>query len=59
MLYGYDLNAPVPYLMFKNNWGTFWARGGYYKVAIGELSNRNRGHCLIAQTSYNVMPVIN
>lgn len=44
--------------MFKNNWGYSWGNRGYYKVTIGELSNKNLGHCLIAETTFNVIPII-
>lgn len=55
---GYDLNAPVPYFLLKNAWGTEWGEGGYYKFAIGELSESNYGMCNIANSSFNIIPVI-
>ena len=58
LLYGYNFNTDIPYLMFKNNWGTGWGEEGYYKVSIGELTNENHGHCLIAHTPYNTMPIV-
>ena len=58
LLYGYNLKAPIPYLLFKNNWGNVWGNNGYYKVAIGDLEEGNNGHCLIAGTQYNTMPLV-
>lgn len=58
LVYGYNFNAPTPYLMFKNNWGTDFGMMGYYNVAIGELTDSNYGLCLIANTPYNTMPII-
>ncbi len=58
LLYGYNLNAPEPYLMFKNNWGTAWGNSGHYKVAIGDLNSSNMGKCLLANTPYNVIPLL-
>ena len=58
LLYGYDLTADVPYLLFKNNWGTEWGINGYYKVKIGKLDNTNKGVCLIADTKFNTMPLL-
>ena len=58
LVYGYDLNAEKPYFLLKNNWGTGWGDAGYYKVAIGPLTSSNMGYCLLAQTKYNVLPVL-
>ena len=58
LLYGYNLKAAKPYLLFKNNWGTGWGNSGYYKVEIGSLNDSNMGHCLIANTPYNTMPLL-
>ena len=58
LLYGYNFNTEVPYLMFKNNWGSFWGDYGHYKVEIGDLENSNFGKCLVANTPYNVMPIV-
>ena len=44
--------------MLKNNWGLDWGESGYYKLSIGNLSNTNPGICLIAETKYNVIPII-
>jgi cathepsin L len=56
VLIGYKLTGDRKYLYFKNGWGTNWGESGYYKVQLGEISNRNRGHCMIAATSYNSIP---
>ncbi len=58
LLYGYNLKSKVPYLLFKNNWGRNWGDRGYYKVALGDLTAGNPGHCLIANTPYNTMPLL-
>ncbi len=58
LLYGYDLTAPEPYFLFKNNWGTKWGEKGYYKVKIGEISDENDGLCLIGSTKYNTFPIL-
>lgn len=58
LLYGYDFNAETPYMLFKNNWGTAWGDEGYYKVTIGNLEDDNFGHCLIANTPFNTMPIV-
>ncbi len=58
LLYGYNLKAPKPYLLFKNNWGTIWGNSGYYKVELGDLNDSNMGHCLLANTPYNTMPLL-
>jgi len=58
MIYGYDLTAEKPYFLLKNNWGTGWGDNGYYKMAIGPLTSSNMGYCLLAQTRYNVLPVL-
>lgn len=59
LVYGYNFNAKEPYLLLKNNWGKKWGKKGYYKMAIGDLENRNYGLCLVANTPYNVMPIVN
>lgn len=58
LVYGYDLTADKPYFLLKNNWGTGWGDSGFYKVAIGPLNSSNMGYCLLAQTKYNVLPVL-
>ena len=45
-------------MLFKNNWGTGWGEWGYYKVEIGSLTDNNFGLCLLANTPYNVMPIV-
>jgi len=57
-LVGYDLNAPVPYMLFKNGWGDLWGEQGFYKMKIGELSLKNKGVCQVAGTPFNVVPEI-
>lgn len=58
LLYGYNFNTPRPYMLFKNNWGYGWGEEGFYKVEIGSLTDNNYGHCLVANTPYNVMPIV-
>ena len=55
---GYSLTADIPYITFKNSWGNDWGDKGYFKVAIGTISNTAKGLCLIASTRFNVSPVI-
>lgn len=45
LVVGYDLEAEVPYFLLKNAWGVEWGEEGYYKIAIGELSDSNLGLC--------------
>lgn len=59
LLYGYNLESSKPYFLLKNGWGKNWGDDGHYKVSIGPLNSMNMGHCLIAQTRYNVIPVLN
>lgn len=44
-LVGFDLDSPVPFLEAKNAWGSNWGEQGFYRIPIGELSDRNRGFC--------------
>lgn len=54
LAYGYNLNAPVPYIMVKNSWGASWGDGGFFKIKIGPLSHSNGGLCQIANHEYNL-----
>ena len=56
VLIGYKLTGKNKYLLFKNGWGTNWGNSGFYKVQLGDLSNRSQGHCMIAATRYNSIP---
>lgn len=58
LLVGYKLTGSQKYLLFKNGWGTDWGERGYYKVQLGRISSRNYGHCLIASTIYNSIPIM-
>ena len=53
---GYDLDAPVPYIRFKNAWGPAWGEDGYYNLSIGSLTSTNQGTCLLASHKMNVSP---
>jgi C1A family cysteine protease len=53
---GYDLDAPVPYIKFKNAWADDWGSDGFFKLAIGPLTFDNKGTCLIANHDLNVAP---
>lgn len=54
MAVGYDLQAEIPYILIQNSWGGVWGEDGYYKIAIGDLSENGKGLCLIANTPFNV-----
>lgn len=58
MIYGYNLDTEKPYFLLKNNWGEGWGEEGFYKMAIGSLTSDNMGYCLLAQTRYNVLPIL-
>ena len=58
LVYGYNLDARKPYFLLKNGWGSFWGDRGHYKMSIGPLNNRNKGHCYLAETRYNVLPIL-
>lgn len=58
LLYGYNLESSKPYFMLKNNWGPNWGDNGHYKIAIGKLDNSNLGYCMMAETPYNVLPIL-
>lgn len=58
LLYGYNLESKKPYFLLKNGWGDNWGDNGHYRMSIGPLNNNNKGYCLIAETSYNVLPVL-
>ena len=55
---GYDLDDKIPYIKIKNSWGPEWGQQGFYKLAIGELSNKNLGSCNIAIGEYTFVPVL-
>lgn len=42
---GYNLKAPTPFFELKNAWGSSWGEQGYYRMAIGPLTNENPGLC--------------
>ena len=58
LLVGYNLQAQIPYFILKNAWTKDWGLNGYYYMAIGELSDKNEGKCLLAATDYNSFPII-
>lgn len=59
IVYGYNLDSSKPHFLLKNNWGTGWGEAGHYRISIGTLSDTNTGRCSMAQTMYNVLPVLN
>jgi KDEL-tailed cysteine endopeptidase len=52
----YDLDTPIPYIKFKNAWAEDWGDQGFFKLAIGPLTFKNKGICLIANHDLNVAP---
>lgn len=55
---GYDISGPVPYIKVKNEWGTGWGMGGYYKISLGELTRSSQGICGMFSHSGTVVPTI-
>lgn len=55
---GYNLDTEIPYIVLKNSWGGNWGDKGFYKMAIGKISNSDHGICLMASTHFNVYPVM-
>jgi C1A family cysteine protease len=53
---GYDLDAPVPFINFKNAWADDWGEGGYIRMAIGPLTYANKGTCQLVNHDLNVIP---
>ena len=49
LVFGYDLEAPVPYLLAKNGWGKDWGEDGYVKIAITDKQDM----CMIHSTPFN------
>ena len=47
---GHDLVAPLPYVKFKNSWGTGWGDNGYFKMKIHEKVSTN-GTCNMTKYS--------
>jgi C1A family cysteine protease len=58
VLIGYSMLGARKYLYFKNGWGENWGERGFYKVKMGDLNNKNKSHCLLASTKYNVIPIL-
>ena len=54
----YDLTAEVPYILFKNSWGSDWGDKGYFKMAIGALNPNSQGFCLVAATDFQLSAVL-
>jgi C1A family cysteine protease len=53
---GYDLDAPIPYINFKNSWADDWGEQGYIRIAIGKLNYANKGICQLADHDLNLIP---
>jgi len=58
LVIGYDIDAPEPYLILKNAWGTGWGEGGFYRMKINSFDKRSKGTCRVAGTGFNVVPVV-
>jgi C1A family cysteine protease len=58
LLVGYNLVGRKKWLYFKNGWGMDWGERGFYKVQLTSLQSKNQGHCLVAGTTYNSIPLI-
>ena len=58
LLVGYNLVGRKKFLYFKNGWGRRWGESGFYKVQIHSLRPRSKGHCLVAATKFNSIPLL-
>lgn len=58
IIIGYNLDAPIPYFELKNSWSEQWGESGYYQLAIGPIGWSQKGLCLIAETPFNVVPLV-
>lgn len=58
LLVGYNLVGRRKFLYFKNGWGRKWGELGYYKVQIHSLNPKSKGHCLVAATKFNSIPLL-
>lgn len=55
---GYDLSGPIPYIKCKNEWGSGWGMGGYYKIALGDITRSSKGICGMFTHGGNVVPTL-
>lgn len=58
VIIGYNMDAPIPYFEMRNSWGDDWGDKGYFKMKMGQVSDRNRGLCLLAGTPFMIMPYL-
>jgi C1A family cysteine protease len=58
LIIGYNLEAETPYFELLNSWDDDWGEKGYFRIKIGKLSKKNKGHCLVAGTPFMIMPYI-
>ena len=49
---GHDLVAPLPYVKFKNSWGTGWGESGFFKMKLQEKVSTD-GTCNMTQFNAN------
>ena len=42
---GYDLDAPIPYILFKNSWGTTWGEKGFFRMSVDLTAFASDGPC--------------
>ena len=51
---GYKKDAPKPYFLVKNSWGTTWGAQGFFQIAI----KTGPGACNIAGHDWNYVPTL-
>lgn len=57
VVFGYNLDVPVPYFIFQNSWGPNWQDGGFGMIYTGKIAHGEFGVCGMARTANNVVPI--